>query len=337
MRIEYIYLLQEREFIKTNENIYKVGMTKKENYGRFNQYPNGSNLLFQMVCNDRIIIEKQILNFFKEGFQQRNDIGREYFEGDYKSMIDIIYSTIKADEKCQKDNTEDEKCQKDNTGDEKIIKNVCEKSNEIFSDYMSEILLRVNKKYIFPKSVFGKYKVYYISHNLNDNIYNYDDEYLDKHLNLRLLLKDSINCVFVDTITDNLFIETQKSKYTKIKICKELMILLEIDNLTLLNKSITNNFNNIIENEWLKENIYIIKKKFDIRTEKYNNFRYYNIYLLLITILKNLFDVNLFIRKEVQINKVKHIYHILDENVLLEHTTIMEKINYNFYLIDFES
>lgn len=26
----YIYLLQEREFIKSKENIYKVGMTKKK-------------------------------------------------------------------------------------------------------------------------------------------------------------------------------------------------------------------------------------------------------------------------------------------------------------------
>ena len=108
-----------------------------------------------------------------------------------------------------------------------------------------------------------------------------------------------------------------------------MMSLLEIDNLTSLNKGITNNFNNIIDDRWIKENIYIIKKIFDIRTEKYNNFKYYNIYLLLITLLKNLFDVNLFIRKVVKINKVKHIYHILDENVLLEHTTIMEKINYN--------
>ena len=27
MNVEYIYLLKEREFIKTNENIYKVGKT----------------------------------------------------------------------------------------------------------------------------------------------------------------------------------------------------------------------------------------------------------------------------------------------------------------------
>jgi hypothetical protein len=37
MIINYIYLLQEREFVKTKETIYKVGMTKKENYIRFNQ------------------------------------------------------------------------------------------------------------------------------------------------------------------------------------------------------------------------------------------------------------------------------------------------------------
>ena len=46
---ELDYLLQEREFVKTKENIYKVGMTQKENYERFNQYPKGSVLLFQMI------------------------------------------------------------------------------------------------------------------------------------------------------------------------------------------------------------------------------------------------------------------------------------------------
>ena len=111
------------------------------------------------------------------------------------------------------------------------------------------------------------------------------------------------------------------------------MILLEINNLQSLNKDLTKNFKNNIDNEWLKENIEIIKKTFEIRTNKYHDFIYYNIYLLLITILKKLFDINLFIKKQIQINKVKHIYHILDENVLLEHTSIMKKIN-NSYLFN---
>lgn len=91
----YIYLLQEREFIKTNDNVYKVGMTKKENHKRFNQYPKGSILLFQMICNDCKNMEKIIIIKFKQHFKLRKDIGNEYFEGDYKNMVDIIYSTVK--------------------------------------------------------------------------------------------------------------------------------------------------------------------------------------------------------------------------------------------------
>jgi hypothetical protein len=160
-----------------------------------------------------------------------------------------------------------------------------------------------------------------------------DDTVLDKHFNLRLLLKNNINDKLIESITENLFIETIKCKYTKIKICKEIMLLLEIDNLQLLNKELTKKFKNIINNEWLKENIAIIKKTFDIRTNKYNDLSYYNIYLLLITILKNLFDINLFIKKEMQINKNKHIYYMLDENVLLEHVSMIKKFN-NSYLFN---
>ncbi len=92
---EYIYLLQEREFIKTNENIYKIGMTKKENLGRFNQYPKGSILLFQMICNDCKNSETQLISIFKDKYIQRKDIGTEYFEGNYRNMIDTIYINLK--------------------------------------------------------------------------------------------------------------------------------------------------------------------------------------------------------------------------------------------------
>ena len=43
-------------------------------------------------------MEVQVIKQFKEKFIQRKDIGSEYFEGNYKSMIDIIYSTVKSEE-----------------------------------------------------------------------------------------------------------------------------------------------------------------------------------------------------------------------------------------------
>ena len=123
----YIYLLQEREFIKTKENIYKVGMTKKENLQRFNQYPKSSLLLFQMICNNCKNSEKQIIKLFKEKFKHRRDIGNEYFEGEYKSMTELIYLTIKdeiniheesiLDEEDTKSNDEDTKDKVENTKD----------------------------------------------------------------------------------------------------------------------------------------------------------------------------------------------------------------------------
>lgn len=93
----YIYLLQEREFIRTKENIFKVGQTEKENHVRFKQYPKGSLLLFQIICNDCKTTEKNVIKKFKEEFTQRKDIGKEYFEGDYKRMINIIYLTIQEE------------------------------------------------------------------------------------------------------------------------------------------------------------------------------------------------------------------------------------------------
>ena len=105
MSTNYVYLLQQREFLKTKEDIFKVGMTTQENHERFKQYPKGSILLFQMICKNCKDMEKQILTSFKEIFNHRKDIGNEYFQGNYQNMIDIIYSAIKS-EKEQKEKNE---------------------------------------------------------------------------------------------------------------------------------------------------------------------------------------------------------------------------------------
>ena len=83
--------------VKTKENVFKVGMTTKQNHERFNQYPKGSILLFQMICVNCKNMENQIITSFKEKFTQRKDIGTEYFQGNYKNMIDIIYSTLNCE------------------------------------------------------------------------------------------------------------------------------------------------------------------------------------------------------------------------------------------------
>jgi hypothetical protein len=135
------------------------------------------------------------------------------------------------------------------------------------------------------------------------------------------------------SIVNNLYIETIKNKYTKIKICKELMKVLNINELSNMTKELTKNFGQMIENKWLDENISIIKKTFEIRTNKYDTFTYYNIYILLITILKNLFDGNLFVSKRIKFDEFFY-YYELNTTILNQHKYIIKKLDDLIEFID---
>jgi hypothetical protein len=65
---EYIYLLQESELIRLNEPIYKIGKTKQENLKRIQNYPNGTRLLLQIICNDCDNSEKELIQLFKNKY-----------------------------------------------------------------------------------------------------------------------------------------------------------------------------------------------------------------------------------------------------------------------------
>ena len=91
---QYIYLLKEREFLKTNEEIYKIGKTKQKNLDRFKQYPKSSILIFQILCEDCDNLERRLIKLFKKNYIHSNKIGAEYFQGDYKSMIKDIYRIV---------------------------------------------------------------------------------------------------------------------------------------------------------------------------------------------------------------------------------------------------
>jgi hypothetical protein len=99
MLSHYVYLLQEREFIKTNESIYKIGMTTKEQFTRFEQYPKGSLLLLQLICKDCKKIERDVLLKMKEQFKCETNIGREYFSGDYTQMMNVICDVVRKENK----------------------------------------------------------------------------------------------------------------------------------------------------------------------------------------------------------------------------------------------
>lgn len=91
---EYVYLLQEREFVHNGRPVYKIGKTKQSNQKRFAQYPKGSILLFQRKCHDCHQVEQQLIQRFQDQYQQKTDIGCEYFEGDPDDMIEDMCAIL---------------------------------------------------------------------------------------------------------------------------------------------------------------------------------------------------------------------------------------------------
>jgi hypothetical protein len=86
----YIYLLRLREFIKTNENVYKIGRTKQYNLKRINQYPKGTEIIIFRKCFNCNKMENEIIKLFKNKYNHCIDYGNEYFEGnEFEMILDI--------------------------------------------------------------------------------------------------------------------------------------------------------------------------------------------------------------------------------------------------------
>jgi len=99
---EYIYLLQEREFVVTQQDIFKIGKSRQNNLGRISQYPNGTQLVMQIRCKNCDVTERKLIALFTKNFKRRRDIGLEYFEGNYHDMVRYIFEEIEGKPTFQK-------------------------------------------------------------------------------------------------------------------------------------------------------------------------------------------------------------------------------------------
>lgn len=88
----YIYVIYEREFIKTGERIYKIGRTCQEPTDRFKGYPKGSQVVLLRCVSDSLEAENRIkaeLNSSPK-YKHRQDIGAEYYQGNVGDFIHDI-------------------------------------------------------------------------------------------------------------------------------------------------------------------------------------------------------------------------------------------------------
>lgn len=169
----YIYLLQEREFITTKQNIYKLGKTKQENLQRFKQYPKGSKLILQQVCDDCDILETQLIRDFKSKYIHRKDIGNEYFEGDHIDMSKDIHNKITNNVVSNEDIDEDEDKPQIEMDDE---------VKELFPNYYEDETFEGTKKLIKIFIEVHKISIKYIDCEVNDRNYQTIHNYMVKEV-----------------------------------------------------------------------------------------------------------------------------------------------------------
>lgn len=81
----YLYMIREREFVRLEENTYKIGRSKNFE-SRFQSYPKDSEVIGFFVLRDHINAETNLIRLFDSKFVQKKEYGREYYQGDPEQM-----------------------------------------------------------------------------------------------------------------------------------------------------------------------------------------------------------------------------------------------------------
>jgi len=176
---EGVYLIQPREFIKSNENVYKLGRSFHLD-NRVKQYPNGSNTILMLNCNNSIACEKYLINLFKTKFIQKPYYGTEYFEGDKKLMIREIINYIasiddqenKKDKKIvNKEVVNKEVVNKENKENKKNIKDIKPKNccPKCKTEFKFQSMLKTHFKRSYH-CLLNEEEINLYFNNLNNNI-----------------------------------------------------------------------------------------------------------------------------------------------------------------------
>jgi hypothetical protein len=98
MNYEGLYLIKEREFVRCNDNIYKLG--KSQNVlDRVKSYPKESMLHLIIFCKDSDVLEKELIKILTKKFKLVSNYGAEYFEGKLNKIIFEIETFMKS-KKC---------------------------------------------------------------------------------------------------------------------------------------------------------------------------------------------------------------------------------------------
>jgi hypothetical protein len=95
---EYIYIVRECDFVRLNEDIYKIGRTAKANpEDRFQKYRKGTEIVGFFGVKDSIECENKIIKHFSnhDKIKKMTEYGKEYFQGNKFELLNEILQFVK--------------------------------------------------------------------------------------------------------------------------------------------------------------------------------------------------------------------------------------------------
>ena len=94
---EYVYIIRECDFVRLNENIYKIGRTAKANpEDRFQKYRKGTEIVGFFGVKDSIECENKMIKCFSNhtNIKKMSEYGKEYFQGNKNELLNEILQIV---------------------------------------------------------------------------------------------------------------------------------------------------------------------------------------------------------------------------------------------------
>jgi predicted nuclease with TOPRIM domain len=94
---EYVYIIRECDFVRLNEDIYKIGRTSKTNpEDRFQKYRKGTEIIAFFKVNNSIECENKMIKCFSNhiNIKKMSEYGKEYFQGNRNELLSEILKIV---------------------------------------------------------------------------------------------------------------------------------------------------------------------------------------------------------------------------------------------------
>ena len=94
---EYVYIIRECDFVRLNEDIYKIGRTSKTNpEDRFQKYRKGTEIIAFFKVNNSIECENKMIKCFSNhtNIKKMDEYGKEYFQGNRNELLSEILKIV---------------------------------------------------------------------------------------------------------------------------------------------------------------------------------------------------------------------------------------------------